>query len=65
MAKWAWWPSAASANEPQVAVLVGKSGTPLTDPVLRDTRLAAQAVSASPRPPNYALHVNLDALLRL
>lgn len=54
-----------SANEPQVAVLVGKSGTPLTDPVLRDTRLAAQAVSASLAPTELRLHVNLDALLKL
>ena len=54
-----------SANEPQVAALIGKSGTPLTQPVLRDTRLATQAIAASLTPQELKLRVNLDALLKL
>ncbi|CAM4040169.1 hypothetical protein [Roseateles saccharophilus] len=54
-----------SANEPLVAVLIGKSGSPLSGPVPRDTRLAAQAIAASLAPAELKLHVNLDALLKL
>lgn len=54
-----------SANEPQVAALIGKSGTPLTSPVMRDTRLATQAITASLTPQDFKLRVNLDALLKL
>lgn len=54
-----------SANEPLVAALIGKSGSPLSNPVPRDTRLATQAIAASLAPAELKLHVNLDALLRL
>jgi hypothetical protein len=54
-----------SANEPLVAALIGKSGSPLSAPVPRDTRLAAQAIAASLAPAELKLHVNLDALLKL
>ncbi|MCE4554117.1 hypothetical protein [Pelomonas cellulosilytica] len=54
-----------SANEPLVAALLGKSGSPLSNPVPRDTRLAAQAITASLAPAELKLRVNLDALLRL
>lgn len=54
-----------SANEPLVAALIGKSGSPLSSPVPRDTRLATQAIAASLAPAELKLHVNLDALLRL
>lgn len=54
-----------SANEPLVAALIGKSGSPLSQPVPRDTRLAAQAITASLAPAELKLRVNLDALLKL
>lgn len=54
-----------SANEPRVAALLGKSGTPLSEPVPRDTRLAAQAIKASIAPHELKLFVNLEKLLRL
>jgi hypothetical protein len=54
-----------SANEPLVAALIGKSGSPLSNPVPRDTRLASQAITASLAPTELKLHVNLEALLKL
>lgn len=54
-----------SANEPLVAALIGKSGSPLSNPVPRDTRLAAQAIAASLAPAELKLRVNLEALLKL
>jgi len=54
-----------SANEPLVAALIGKSGSPLSNPVPRDTRLAAQAIVASLAPTELKLRVNLEALLKL
>ncbi|SEK79075.1 hypothetical protein SAMN05216359_10392 [Roseateles sp. YR242] len=54
-----------SANEPTVAALVGRSGTPLTAPVIRDTRLPTNAITASLAPHEVKLRVNMDALLKL
>ncbi|MBI3347547.1 MAG: hypothetical protein HY020_10100 [Burkholderiales bacterium] len=54
-----------SATEPLVAALIGKSGSPLSNPVPRDTRLAAQAITASLAPAELKLRVNLEALLKL
>jgi hypothetical protein len=54
-----------SANEPLVAALIGKSGSPLSNPVPRDTRLASQAIAASLAPAELKLRVNLEALLKL
>ncbi len=54
-----------SANEPLVAALIGKSGSPLSTPVPRDTRLASQAIAASLAPAELKLRVNLEALLKL
>jgi HD-GYP domain-containing protein (c-di-GMP phosphodiesterase class II) len=54
-----------SANEPRVAALLGKSGTPLSEPVPRDTRLATQAISASIAPHELKLLLNLERLLKL
>lgn len=54
-----------SANEPMVAALLGKSGSPLSNPVARDTRLASQAIAASLAPAELKLRVNLEALLKL
>jgi HD-GYP domain-containing protein (c-di-GMP phosphodiesterase class II) len=54
-----------SATEPLVAVLIGKSGSPLSNPVPRDTRLASQAIAASLTPAELKLRVNLEVLLKL
>lgn len=55
----------ASATEPLVAALIGKSGNPLTEPVPRDTRLASQAVSQSLAPHELRLRLSIEKLLRL
>jgi len=52
-----------TAADPLVKSLLGKSGTPLSSPVTRDTRLKAQAVAASLAPHELKLHVNVDKLL--
>lgn len=54
-----------SANAPTVAALVGRSGSPLTAPVLRDTRLQAQVITASLAPHEIRLRINMDAMLKL
>jgi len=54
-----------SATEPWVAALLGKSGSPLSEPVPRDTRLAAQAITAAMAPHELKLLVNMERLLRL
>lgn len=54
-----------SANEPQVAALMGRSGSPLSEPVPRDTRLASQAIVASLAPHEFKLRLNTERLLKL
>jgi hypothetical protein len=54
-----------SATEPIVAALMGKSGSPLSAPVPRDTRLPTQAISGALAPHELKLRVNLDLLLKL
>ncbi|OYU26682.1 MAG: phosphohydrolase [Burkholderiales bacterium PBB2] len=54
-----------SATEPLVAALLGKSGSPLSEPVPRDTRLATQAISASLAPQELKLRINIERLLKL
>ncbi len=55
----------ASATEPLVAALMGKSGTPLTEPVPRDTRLASQAITHSIAPHELRLRLSIEKLMRL
>jgi HD-GYP domain-containing protein (c-di-GMP phosphodiesterase class II) len=55
----------ARVNEPRVASLVSRSGTPLGEPVVRDTRLPAHEVKASIAPRELRLLVPLDRLTRL
>ena len=54
-----------SATEPMVAALLGKSGSPLSEPVPRDTRLQAQAIAAAVAPHELKLRVNLEKVLKL
>jgi HD-GYP domain-containing protein (c-di-GMP phosphodiesterase class II) len=53
------------ANEPLVAGVIGRSGTPIAEPALRDTRLAQHAVTAGVAPGDVRLRLNLERLLRL
>jgi HD-GYP domain-containing protein (c-di-GMP phosphodiesterase class II) len=55
----------ASATEPLVAALLGKSGAPLTQPVPRDTRLSSQAITHSLAPHELRLRLSVEKLLRL
>ena len=55
----------ARANEPRVAGVIGRSGTPIAEPALRDTRLAQHAVTAGVAPDDVKLRLNLPRLLRL
>lgn len=55
----------ATATEPLVAALLGKSGNPLTEPVPRDTRLTAQAITHSLAPHELRLRISIQKLLRL
>lgn len=54
-----------SAGEPLVAALIGKSGSPLIEPVPRDTRLAGQAITHSLAAHELRLRVSIEKLLRL
>lgn len=54
-----------AANEPLVAALIGRSGSPLTTPVLRDTRLATQAIAVSLAPHELRLRIHMETLLKL
>ncbi len=53
------------ANEPLVASVLSRAGTPLGEPSLRNTRLAQYAVSAGVSPQDVRLRLNLERLLRL
>ena len=53
------------ANEPIVASVIGRSGTPIAEPALRDTRIAQHAVTAGVAPDDVKLRLNLERLLRL
>lgn len=53
------------ANEPLVAGVIGRSGSPIAEPALRDTRLAQHAVTAGVAPGDVKLRLNLERLLRL
>lgn len=51
------------ANAPRVMVLVGRTGTPLGEPVLRDTAEAAFAVQTSLPPGEVKVVVNVERLI--
>jgi len=48
-----------------VASVVSRVGTPLGEPALRNTRLAAHAVTAGVAPQEVRLRLNIERLLRL
>lgn len=53
------------ANEPRVAVLVGSSGLPLPEPVLRDTSSASRKVVAAVAVDEVRVRLNHEALIEL
>lgn len=53
------------ANEPRVASIVGRSGTPLGEPTVRDTRLRAHEVKSSIAPKDVRVRFPLPRLLQL
>ena len=55
----------ARANEPLVAGVIGRTGSPIVEPALRDTRLAQHAVTAGVAPDAVKLRLNLERLLSL
>jgi HD-GYP domain-containing protein (c-di-GMP phosphodiesterase class II) len=55
----------ARANEPIVASVISRAGTPIGEPALRNTRLPPYAVTAGVAPHEVRLRLNLERLLRL
>lgn len=53
------------ANEPVVASIVGKSGTPLGEPAMRDIRQKACEITGGVAPHDVKLRLNLERLLQL
>lgn len=53
------------ANEPKVASIVGKSGTPLGEPTVRDTRLRTYEVKNSVAPKDVRVKFSLPKLLQV
>lgn len=53
------------ANEPRVAVLVGSSGLPLPEPVLRDTSSSSRKVVAAVPVDEVRVRLNHEALIEL
>ena len=53
------------ANEPKVASIVSKSGTPLGEPMVRDTRVRAHEVKSSVAPKEVRVSFPLPKLLQL
>ena len=53
------------ANEPRVASIVGRSGTPLGEPAVRDTRLRAYEVKSAVAPKDVKVRFPLPRLLQL
>lgn len=53
------------ANEPRVASIVNRSGTPMGVPAVRDTRVHGYEVVAGVAPHEVKVRVNLESLLRL
>ncbi|WP_280153648.1 phosphohydrolase [Piscinibacter sp. XHJ-5] len=53
------------ANEPLVASVMGRSGTPLGEPAVRDTRQKAHEIAGGVAPHEVKLRLNLQRLLQL
>lgn len=55
----------ARANEPKVASIVSRTGTPLGEPAVRDTRQKDYAITGGVAPHEVKLRLNLQRLLQL
>lgn len=55
----------AHAKAPKVASIVSKSGTPLVDPTLRDTRMRPHDVTGGVAPHEVRVRLNMEKLLAL
>jgi HD-GYP domain-containing protein (c-di-GMP phosphodiesterase class II) len=55
----------AHAKTPKVASIVSKSGTPLVEPTLRDTRVRPHDVTGGVAPHEVKVRLNMEKLLRL
>ncbi|HZE91716.1 MAG TPA: phosphohydrolase [Rhizobacter sp.] len=53
------------AKSPKVASVISRSGTPLGEPALRDTRLRAHEVTGGVAPHEVKVRLNLEKLLKL
>ncbi|HEX6704331.1 MAG TPA: phosphohydrolase [Albitalea sp.] len=53
------------ANEPRVASVIGRSGTPLGEPAVRDTRVKSHEITGGVAPHEVKLRLNLQRLLQL
>ena len=54
-----------AANAPRVASVVGKSGSPLGEPAVRDTRLQNFSVTGSVAPHELRVRLSMEKLLKL
>jgi HD-GYP domain-containing protein (c-di-GMP phosphodiesterase class II) len=53
------------ANEPLVASVIGRSGTPLGEPAVRDTRMKPHEITGGVAPHEVKLRLNLQRLMQL
>ena len=53
------------ANEPLVASMISRSGTPLGEPAVRDTRVRGHEISGGVAPHEVRLRLNLERLIQL
>jgi HD-GYP domain-containing protein (c-di-GMP phosphodiesterase class II) len=55
----------AHAKAPKVASVISRSGTPLGEPAIRDTRMRAHEISGGVAPHEVKVRLNLEKLLKL
>lgn len=53
------------ANAPRVASVIGRNGTPLSEPAVRDTRLAQHEIKAAVAPKDVRVRVGVERLVQL
>ena len=53
------------ANEPLMASVIGRSGTPLGEPAVRDTRMKPHEITGGVAPHEVKLRLNLQRLMQL
>ncbi|HMC14887.1 MAG TPA: phosphohydrolase, partial [Albitalea sp.] len=53
------------ANEPLVASVISRAGTPLGEPAIRDTRIKPHEISGGVAPHEVKIRLNLERLMQL